>query len=79
MAEQSERDGIDRSQTKSSVSVAHEIVSEDEACIGKGVSSANSDPGKMAIEEKKTKKATGSSMSIGGNEICSEDACIGKD
>lgn len=62
---------------KSSMSVSQEVACEDADCIREASNSVG--PTADETVEAGKKKPADSSMAIGGKEICSDDACIGKD
>ena len=63
--------------TQSSISVSSHTVCEDEACIGKIVNGESASAQGPVKASEKRKKGTGSTMSFGGKQGCTDEGCIG--
>jgi hypothetical protein len=70
----------DRRKMYSSISVSHNVVCKDEACIGEVVGNPNALTGEAERHDKDKGSARkpGTSMSIGGKDACTAESCIGR-
>lgn len=67
-----------KARPRSSIDVSSQTVCEDEACIGKIVPAPSpSIPEAADVPEKPTRES-GTAMSFGGKQGCTDEACIGK-
>ncbi len=62
---------------RSSISVSNKVC-EDKASISKDVNHTTDTPAEATRSDEDNKKYSGTGMSVGGKEACSEDTCIGK-
>ena len=80
MIKTTEKKKVRRLNTQSSISVSSKIVCEDKACIGEVVGGQykQTDQAERQNKDEGRKSRAGTSMSIGGEDACVNDACIGK-
>ena len=69
--------GNDSRKPRSSISISDTIVCEDEACIGKTDTPPQARPKDTSRQGVKKGKSCGTSISVGGRNVCTDGDCIG--